>query len=153
MTSTNRTPKARSRHAKPDPNTCPYCGSVGELREVANRVTWQPVKLAYTADDDAIPAPYEYEHFETGDETADERYECASCLGEWETLAALAHDQRIVQALAEHAEHWRDRSDRIDQLMQAGRGGEDAAEDLGYAVGAAHAYERALRIFQGNGEA
>lgn len=139
-------------HELPDPNVCPSCGALHSLRELAKRVTWQPVVFKYVPES-ALPTAIDYSLFETDDETEVTGIDCSSCGAEWASLADLALEQRRIQALRDHADHWRTRAERVESLIDAGRVRHDSYEDLGYAEGAADAYERAIRILQGNGEA
>lgn len=140
MTATSWEPGQR--HARPDPNVCPHCGAGSEtdvvLRELADRHCWQPVKLDYERDADGVALEdtqlvgVEYEEFDYADAAVVTGFDCRECGWEWESLGALAFDQRVVKALTDHADY--------------------AYERL-YDVGVQAAYQQALAIVKGNGEA
>jgi hypothetical protein len=150
MSATESTPMPRSRHERPDPNVCPSCGAEGRLRELAKRYTWQPVTLDYD-EQTGMLIEIDYQEFQTADDAEVVGVECGECGVEWASLTELGADQRLLKALQDHADHWRTRAERIESL--SGKYLDRWTERLGYAEGAAEAYERAIAILRGNGEA
>lgn len=140
------------RHGRPDQTLCPHCGATDSIQELAKRYTWQPVTLVYDAEGQLQED--DYSSFDYGDDCEVTGYECRECCSQWETLAALAADQRFRHALEEHAEFWETRAERLWLLSDSGRAMDGAmAREAATALGRSQAFRHAIEILTGNGEA
>jgi hypothetical protein len=130
-------------HLTPDPNTCPACGTHDkyQFRELDVVARWQLVSISY-GDDGELGAS-DYLSWKVGDSREFTGVQCVSCEKEWATYAGLAHDQAIIQSLAD----WRDYHDALYDAASPG----DVEVEVS-ASSASLAFTTAIYALQGNEE-